>query len=147
MSDRLADLLAGAVTPGVYLWTARTRAATIIGRAEAAGWRCFHLDGVGIADKSAFLSASARAMAFPPYFGNNWDALEDSLRDLTWAPAQRGYLVLLDGVARFADTRPAEFATALDILRSAVESWRDTATPMTVLLRGAGRIVTGVPRL
>ncbi len=147
MSDRFAALLTGAVAPGIYRWTSRSRASAVVSRAAAAGWRCFHLDCVGVADKSAFLAASARAMAFPPYFGNNWDALEDSLRDLTWAPAERGYLVLFDGVARFADTRPAEFATALDILRSAVDSWRDTATPMTVLLRGAGRIVTGVPRL
>ena len=47
--------------------------------------------------------------------------------------------MLYDHAGEFAAANPADFAVALDILRSSVASWRDTATPMTVLLRGAGR--------
>ena len=147
MSNKLVDLFSGAVTPGVYRLGSRASATAIAGQAENHGWRCFCLDGRQIASKADFLRASAVVMQFPSYFGKNWDAQEDSLRDLAWVPAQRGYLVLYDHVERFATAQPEEFVTALDVLRSAVESWRATATPMTVLLRGMGRTALGVPKL
>ena len=147
MSNRLIELLAGAVTPGVYRLGSRASAAAIADQAENHGWRCFRLDGRLITSKADFLRASAEAMQFPSYFGNNWDAQEDSLRDLAWVPTERGYLVLYDHAERFAAVQPEEFAIALDILRNAVENWRATATPMTVLLRGMGRTAVAVPKL
>jgi hypothetical protein len=147
MSNKLVDLFTGAVTPGVYRLGSRARATAIADQAANYGWRCFHLDGRQIVSKADFLRVCAGVMQFPRYFGANWDAQEDSLRDLAWAPAQRGYLVLYDHVERFALAQPEEFATALDVLRSAVESWRTTATPMIVLLRGMGRAAVGAPKL
>ena len=37
------------------------------------------LDTRGALDKQSFLTACARSLAFPDYFGHNWDALADSL--------------------------------------------------------------------
>jgi hypothetical protein len=147
MNDRLRLLLDGSLSPGIYRFDSRARPATVAGQAEKQSWRAFDLDGDQIGSKSEFLRAAARAMSFPTHFGNNWDALEDSLRDLAWAPTERGYLVLYDHAGRFASAQPDEFATALDILRSAVGFWQGTPTPMVVLLRGAGRSASGVPRL
>lgn len=143
---QLAAILTGARPPAVYRYTARTSAEKIARQAEARGWRCFYLDGGQIGDKGDFLRVWSEVAVFPPYFGRNWDALDESLRDLAWAPAQ-GYLVLYDEVAHFAAARPDEFAVALDILQTAVEYWQTTATPMVVLLRGAGRTVRGLPKL
>ncbi len=36
----------------------------------------------------------AKSFNFPPYFGNNWAALEECLLDLEWLPA-RAYLTLI----------------------------------------------------
>jgi hypothetical protein len=139
MSDRLGDLLSGATPPAVYRWTSRARAANVVQRAEMSGWRCFYLDGRQIASKDDLLRSGVAAMHLPAYFGNNWDALEDSLRDLAWAPAERGYLVLFDGAGTLARAEPGDFAVALSILRDAVEYWRATPTPLIALLRGLGR--------
>jgi RNAse (barnase) inhibitor barstar len=145
MKNEIERVLDGSVTPGIYRLTSRAGATTIAAQAERGGWRFFHLEGKHIASKAEFLQACAEAMRFPGYFGHNWDALEDSLRDLSWAPATRGYVVLYDGAGQFAAAQPTDFAVALDILRSAAASWRDTATPMIVLMRGAGN--AGLSRL
>jgi len=147
MTDRLTDLLAGLIPPGLYRLTQPLAAAEIARRAAQHGWRFAHLDGQQIASKPAFLAACAGALDFPGRFGKNWDALADSVRDLSWAPAERGYLVLYEDAGVFAAAAPADFLVALDILRSAVASWRETATPMTVLLRRTGRAARLISRL
>jgi hypothetical protein len=147
MNDRLTDLLTGHVSPGIYRLTQPTAAAEIARRAAQHGWRFARLDGRQIASKAAFLAAFAAALEFPAYFGRNWDALADSVRDLSWAPAERGYLALYEDAGVFAAAAPADFTVALEILRSAVASWRETATPMTILLRRAGRAAPLIPKL
>jgi len=60
----------------------------------AMGMKIFTLDSSGVRNKKSFLSQISIAMEFPEYFGNNWDALEECLRDLTWAPAS-GYVLII----------------------------------------------------
>jgi len=38
----------------------------------------------------------AAALQFPPYFGENWDALDECLTDMEWLPAEAYVLVVLD---------------------------------------------------
>jgi hypothetical protein len=147
VNDRLTDLLTGLVPPGLYRLTQPAAAAEIARRAARHGWRFARLDGRAITSKADFLAAFAAALEFPAYFGRNWDALADSVRDLSWAPAERGYLVLYEDAGIFAAAAPADFTVALEILRSAVASWRATATPMTILLRRAGRAAPLIPKL
>ena len=146
MSDQVEALFWGAVAPGVYRTRLRAAPATLAHAAERHGWRAFHLNGGALATKAQFLAAGARALDFPSYFGQNWDAFEESLNDMSWAPA-RGYLVVFDGVAHFAQAQPDEFGVALDILRESVKRWHKLGTPLVVLLRGAGRMAGDVPKL
>jgi len=46
------------------------------------------LDGAIVADKGALLAALGRALAFPAYYGGNWDAAEECLADLAERPSQ-----------------------------------------------------------
>jgi hypothetical protein len=147
MNTRLAQLLSGAVPPGIYRFTSHAAAARLAAQAQAAGWRPCYLDGQGIASKPEYLAACTEAFKFPAYFGNNWDALEDSLIDLLWRPAERGYLVLYDHAGRFAAAAPDDFAAAIDIFRTAVAFWQTTATPMSVLLRGLPKSALKLPKL
>ncbi len=147
MNDKIVELLTGVRAPGVYRLRARAASPAIADLAGRSGWRCFHLDGESIAAKAGLLAACARAMSFPRTFGGNWDALADSLRDLSWAPAGRGYLVLYDHVDRLANAQPRDLAVALDIFQSAAGFWRATPTPMAVLLRRGGGALRRVPWL
>ncbi len=69
------------------------------------------LDTRGAHDKAAFLSACARSLDFPSYFGNNWDALADSLGD--FAAQKAPVLVVWTG---FSDLAEDVRATAVDIM-------------------------------
>ena len=57
-----------------------------------AGWSVRRIDGRNCADKPALLRALAAELELPGYFGHNWDALTDSLRDIVTA---RGRLALV----------------------------------------------------
>jgi hypothetical protein len=62
----------------------------------------FHVDARDVGGKADFMTEIATAARFPAYFGWNWDAVSDLLRDLSWAPAS-GYVLLIscgDGLLR-----------------------------------------------
>jgi hypothetical protein len=143
---KLERLLAGDRPPGLYRLSADMDLERMRLAAKARGWRVFHLDGRRVVDKASFLLAAAKSLEFPTYFGHNWDAFEELLTDLSWAPAA-GYLLLYDHPARFARSRPREWVTARAILEEAVAYWRRQGTPLVVLLRHARRIVPDVPWL
>lgn len=131
----IAELLAGRLEPGVYSWPAGRRvAARDVTEAERAGWRVFWLDARGVRDKAALLHRCAEEFALPSYFGHNWDALSDCLRDLSWAPALAGYLVVYDHWREPAAASPETHRTLVNVFETAVRFWRDTPTPMVVLL-------------
>jgi RNAse (barnase) inhibitor barstar len=131
----IAELLTGRRPPGVYTWPVdRREAARGAAEAERAGWRVFWLDVRGVRDKRTLLERCAEEFVLPSYFGHNWDALQDSLRDLSWVPANTGYLVVYDHWREPADADPAAHRTLLDVFTAAVEHWRPTATPMAVLI-------------
>ncbi len=72
-----------------------------------------------MATKTDLIELVARALDVPDYFGANWDALDDCLRDLSWLK-ERVIVISHDGVPRL----PAEsLRTYLDVLTRAVESW------------------------
>ena len=74
----------------------RARRSTASGSAER-GFELREIDGAAIAGKEELLDALAAALEFPDYFGGNWDALEEVLRDLGWLPAEGYVLVVRDG--------------------------------------------------
>ncbi|WP_086667714.1 barstar family protein [Lentzea kentuckyensis] len=68
-----------------------------------------------VSEKQAAISAIAQALDFPEWFGQNLDALYDSLSDLSWLPEGEYVLVVpadldssVSGVLRDAAKRTAE---------------------------------------
>ena len=47
----------------------------------ADGYNVVAIDGSDIADHDDLMEALARALGLPDYFGRNWDALDEVLRD------------------------------------------------------------------
>ena len=115
--SKLLERLQDASRSGVY----RTRRTDELRDAT----RDAELDVVTIrlpADASA-LPAIAAALAFPAWFGGNWDALEDCLSDLSWRPGQ-GHVLVFEGMAR-----GEEHGILVDVLRSCAEFWAGEERP------------------
>jgi hypothetical protein len=62
---------------------------------EAAGIRVAAVDGAAIDSKQDLMGALRAALELPDYFGGNWDALEEVLRDLGWLEAM-GHVVVIE---------------------------------------------------
>ena len=78
----------------------------------------------GIESKDALLSLYAEKLRFPDWFGHNWDALEDCLRDLSWLPEYSVDIVHAD--KPFAADPDAARIYA-DILVKAAAFWQGKA--------------------
>jgi len=98
------------------------------------GFQFFYINGKQVTSKAEFLQASAKTMNFPDYFGDNWDAFTDCMTDLSWLSAD-GYILLYTQPENLAYNDPSEWSIALDIFQEAVEYWRETDTPLYVLLK------------
>lgn len=73
----------------------------------------------GISSSQELLAKLALELRFPDYFGSNWDALSDCLRDFMWLEEDAVLLV-------HADIPPlpsVDLAIYLEVLGEAVESW------------------------
>jgi RNAse (barnase) inhibitor barstar len=75
----------------------------------------------GIDSKTALFRALVPALALPDYFGANWDALEECLKDLSWIGKKHVVLVHEDLPA----LPKKDLATYLSILSDAVKDWTE----------------------
>jgi hypothetical protein len=98
-------------------------AAAICVLARSRGFDCTRVDLSGCAEKSDLLERLAKALAFPAWFGHNWDALADCVTDLGWRPAL-GYVLILEHGAELQENQPEVFDTALAILADAAVAWQ-----------------------
>jgi hypothetical protein len=113
--------------PGVYR---AARAADVLQAAN--GLRVARINLAGVRDKAALLQVVARALAFPAWFGGNWDALEDCLTDLSWHKAD-GHVLLIEG----ADEMPQDdLGVFRDVLESAAAYWAERARPFFAVFVG-----------
>lgn len=73
-----------------------------------------------ISDSTRLLSCLARALDFPAYFGSNWNALYDCLRDFHWTEKKHIFLFHRD----VPTLSPQELRAYLNILKDAAADWK-----------------------
>lgn len=77
--------------------------------------------------KEKVLGVLARGLRFPAYFGWNWDALDECLRDLSWLGEVKKIAIVHDG--RPFSPRAEMFALYCDLLAEAVAAQRSAVEP------------------
>lgn len=90
-----------------------------------------------VRSKRGLLAALARALQFPETFGGNWDALADSLQDLSWL-GSAGIVLHLRSYDRFLAAAPDDAATLQVIVTEAAQFWRSRSRLFVVFTEGAG---------
>jgi len=75
----------------------------------------------GIRSKRKLFAIFADKLRFPRYFGKNWDALEECLRDLSWIPLKQPIAIVHEDLP-FGAGGPNR-GIYLDLLRSVLEHW------------------------
>ncbi|WP_367136264.1 MULTISPECIES: barstar family protein [Streptomyces] len=98
------------------------------------------LDGAAMGDAGGVFEQFWERFRFPDYFGWNWNALLDCLRDLNWLPADR-YLVVIENAAQLLLGSPEDRGAFFALLKQVSEHWhsphhkpRGVGIPFTVLL-------------
>ena len=79
----------------------------------------------GIKNEAMLMDALSVALRFPDYFGGNWDALNECIRDLSWLSS--GDVILTHEDLPLSEDW-ASLSTYLSILRDAVEKWNTTGS-------------------
>jgi RNAse (barnase) inhibitor barstar len=103
--------------------------------AERAGLTRWAVDLTGVTTKEQLLATLAQRLAFPEWFGGNWDALNDVLAEMAWE--QPGGVVLtLRNCGELAQADPDSLETALEVLDSVAEGCYDEDIPFWVFVDG-----------
>ena len=95
--------------------------------------RVCHTDLSGCHSKGDLLRRLSASLELPATFGDNWDALADSLRDLRCIPAW-GYVLLFDHADDLRRSAEADFDILLGILDDAATFASDNDMPWFAFL-------------
>jgi len=137
-----ADWLKDSTKAGVFHLSADSRA--LAGAAASAGLMVVYADIGHAHDKEDFLVQLSKAMRFPEWFGGNWDALADCLKDLSWLQA-KGWVVILERSKHFGGGHGHEFKEAMQVMAEAAEYWRGEDKPFWTLIAGPDGWKSGWP--
>jgi Barstar (barnase inhibitor) len=94
--------------------------------------RLVQIEGTKIEDEQGLMTALSEGFEFPDYFGGNWDALDECLRDLAWLKA-KGYAVVIEKAEAFwrADTDLA--GKLVSTWTSCAERWLQDGVPFNLV--------------
>ena len=100
------------------------------------------IDVSGVDSKSALLNAIGAAMKLPDYYGSNWDALEECLRDLE--QDERGWLVIFENADRLLSLPKQELTTLLAILADTSAFWKNEGRLFRTVFVGSSALAAAV---
>jgi RNAse (barnase) inhibitor barstar len=86
----------------------------------------------GVQSKQQLLDLLKHGLRFPSYFGNNWDALDECITDLSWL-SEKNVLIVHD---RFPQLPEQDFNIYCDLLRWAIEDWKKQGTKTLMVTFG-----------
>lgn len=126
--NSVSSLVDGTLASGVYCLEARDTAPDLGTMLQVNSIMHFVIDGRQINDMTSLFDAFFSELNFP-FFGSNWDALLDCLRDLSWIEGDR-LVVEMSRMGKFATQESRAFETLLMILKEtaafAQEKWLST---------------------
>ena len=121
---KLLERLRDPEASGVY------RATRVDEIADAVRGSKLNFARIRIIGKTSFMRDISSALGFPAWFGENWDALEDCLTDLSWCVAE-GHVLVFEGFQAMSDD---DVGVLIDVLITAAEFWAGQGRPFFAVL-------------
>jgi RNAse (barnase) inhibitor barstar len=138
--ERMTKQLADANQCGVYHLVGKPE--DVERAARNAGLTVFRIDIGNAGSKEDFLARIAEKLEFPDWFGNNWDALNDCLTDLT----KTGHVLIFENGENFAVAHGSDFESAIAVFAAAAEYWKAQERPFWVLIEASGNWNSGLAK-
>jgi hypothetical protein len=123
-------IISGQAVPQIYRLDNDVAPEELAAMLQEQDGELFYLDGAEMTDKTQLMQEFAAVLNFPDYFGGNWDALQDCLKDVSWLDEDATHCVLL-----FDRWEKCTSPALIDILQDAVAGWAEAADAVYVLLR------------
>ncbi|HEX9276604.1 MAG TPA: barstar family protein [Casimicrobiaceae bacterium] len=123
--------LAVAADAGVRDWSGAPDAIKTAAAAANLKYRVVDLHGVG--GKNELMEALVKGLKLPEHFGDNWDALADSLEDSDWL-GNHGMVIFVRHAAAYGKSYRVDWETLADILSEAAEYWQERHKPFWVFV-------------
>lgn len=120
--DDIAAYLHSVKPPWLAMLPAHRWVADLVSAGPADRLLVTEIDGSRCQTKASLFEHFAECLHFPDYFGRNWDAFLDCVRDLEWIPAA-GYAIVVSDANRLLRHSEKDFAIFVDILDTAAEEW------------------------
>ena len=143
--ERLAPA-APPVPSGLYRTNTAHPAVALADGARRASRAVHMIDLARVTTKAGLLTEFARRLSFPDYFGHNWDALDESLRDLAYLPGA-GYVLLISHGDRLAAADPAAWRTALTVFAHAAAEPTPAARTLVIVIIDPTGAAASLPSL
>ena len=116
---------------GVHAW--HGDAQTLGAAASAAKLRLPAADLKDVDSKADLLKTLADGLKLPAHFGNNWDALADSVEDGDWL-GKNGVAIVLMRSGAYRKAHGIDWTKLEDILAEAADYWRERHKPFWVFV-------------
>lgn len=107
--------------------------------AQAARVRVYTIETAEVGSRDELMAALEKGLALPEYFGRNWDALEECLRNLPLRSGEGG-LVLFRNADALLKLDPRDLKLLTVVLRSVSEFWEAEGRPFTVFFLGSSEL-------
>ena len=100
------------------------------------------LDVSPVSSSCDLFTLFAKAMKFPDYFGNNWNALYDCLTDVSWSTSSGNVLAIKNSDSLFA-LKMEEFQILVGVLEESAALWRgkDESNCFAIVFSGSEKFL------
>src|SRR3989339_808120 len=89
---------------------------------EYSGAVFFYLDASRMTDRESLMSEFAERLAFPGYFGRNWDSLEECLLDMDDRTGEKKHVLIINNPELISDRTLVK--TLLEVCSETAEQWK-----------------------
>jgi hypothetical protein len=114
-------------------FTDKVEVSALVANVRQRGIHLVEIDLTGIEIKDDLLERIAHAMSFPEYSASNWDALEESIRDLSWIPAA-GYVLVARSAESLMRHHPRLAGQLIESWMFCAEDWKREGKPFHMVL-------------